>query len=132
MTARRFLIATVAVAWLFPATTAAAIALHVALEHEGGHGHEATPHVAELPAAVEPGHFHSADGLPHQHSAVAVPAEVAVRRAPGSLSDSTVASGAAWAPWVGVGPEEAAARPPARPPRASGPPLLARLSTLRI
>lgn len=143
MTARRLLVVAVAVAWLLPGTMAGAIALHVAFEHAGGHDHEATSHRVEVVALAEDGRvhagrvhagrFHAGGELPHQHSAVVTAADLAIRRGLGSPTrDPGVASIATWTGRVGVDARAPAARPLSEPPRASGPPLLARLSTLRI
>ncbi len=132
MTARPLLVAVVAVVWLLPATMVGAIALHVAFEHPVGHDHEGTPNLAELASLAEHGHYHSAGEIPHRHSAVVATADAAVRRVLDSATHATFASSATLAPEDDVDNQEPAAQTLSGPPRESGPPLLARLSTLRI
>ena len=131
MTVRRLLVAAVVFTWLLPAAMAGAIALHVAFEHAGDHDHEATHGLVDSMALAEYPHLASPAELPHDHSAVVVVAYLPARH---TIASSTHENpcGAVLPPWLGVDLEELAVRSRARPPRTSGPPLLAQLSTLRI
>lgn len=133
MNARRLLAAAVALAWLLPAMVTGAVALHVAFEHPVGHAHEATPEAVELRAFAEQGQLDAAGHLPHEHKTVADSSGVAIRRgADAAAQQSIVASSEVPAPRHAADAQAPAARVLAGPPKASGPPLLARLSTFRI
>ncbi len=128
MSVRRLLVTVAAVAWLLPAATAGAMALHVAFEHPVGQPLEATAHVV-APAGHGP--FFAPTELPHQHSAMAGAADLAMRRSLGSPTNDSTTSFIATGPLY---PRRAAdsARALLGPSRGSGPPRLARLSALRI
>jgi hypothetical protein len=131
--ARRLLTAAVAFAWLLPTLVAGAVALHVAFEHPVDRAHHGSPEPRTAPASAEPEHVHPVGETRHEHSIIVTAGSVAMRRA----LDSTAHAAAVGATEVPVCRIEAGAHAPAPkelagPPKASGPPLLARLSTFRI
>jgi len=130
---RRLLTAAVAFAWLLPAMVTGAVALHVAFEHPVEHAHEATPESVDLGAFPAHGLLDAAGHLPHEHSTVADAGGVAIRRGiEATAQHSVVASSEVPAPRLAADAQAPAARVLAGPPKASGPPLLARLSIFRI
>jgi hypothetical protein len=130
---RRLFAVAIALVWLLPTAMAGAIALHVAFEHHADDPHASTLHRLDRAELAGDGHVHSTGDVPHHHPPVAAPADAVPRRVldPGSLpcrsAEAAGGSTAALDPAL-----ERRARPLLEPPRASGPPLLARLSTLRI
>jgi hypothetical protein len=131
---RRTLVAVVTAAWLLPAATAWGVALHVAFDHSAGHESEAAPAATALAKEETRQRLDETNDAPHEHALVEAPSDVAVRRGfDGSSRESpAAASVAAFAPRVDTVGVEFVARARFVPPRTSGPPLLARLSTLRI
>lgn len=133
MSARRLLAAAVAFAWLLPALVAGAVALHVAFEHPVDRSHHRTLEPVAAATLAEPDHAHQASEMPHDHSTVVAAGGVAMRRALDSATHAA-AVGATEVPifQIAAGASMPAAKTLEGPPKASGPPLLARLSTFRI
>ncbi|MEO8195357.1 MAG: hypothetical protein ABI689_01410 [Thermoanaerobaculia bacterium] len=133
MNARRRLTAAVSFVWLLPTLAAGALALHVAFEHPVGHDHEAMPEAGELRGFPAQGQVDPAGHLPHEHSTVAGTGGVAIRRGIDAVAQpSNVAASEIPVSRVDFEGHTPAARVLAGPPKASGPPLLARLSIFRI
>jgi hypothetical protein len=130
---RRLLTAAVAFAWLLPAMVTGAVALHVAFEHPVEHAHDAAQETVELGAFPAHGLLDAAGHLPHEHETVADSSGVAIRRGvEAAAQQSIVAASEVPGPRLAADAQAPAARVLAGPPKASGPPLLARLSTFRI
>lgn len=133
MSVRRLFAVSIAIVWLLPTAMAGAIALHVAFEHHGDHVRASTPHRIDRVEVPGDGHVHSSGDAPHPHPAVVASADAVPRRVLDSTSvpcrSAATGGGSAAVPDPAVGHRT---RPLLEPPRASGPPLLARLSTLRI
>lgn len=130
---RHLFAAAIAIIWLLPTAMAGAIALHVAFEHHGDHLRASTSHRIDRVEVPGDGHVHSSGDAPHPHPAVMASADAVPRRPLDSTS--VPCRSAATGGDSGATPDpalERRARPLFEPPRASGPPLLARLSTLRI
>lgn len=133
MSARRLFVATIAIAWLLPMAITGAIALHAAFEHHGDEHHGEKSHRIDLLEVAEHGHARAAGDAPHQHSTVVASADAVARRALDSTSiPSRTAENAAGRSAEPDAALECHTRKLLEPPKASGPPLLARLSTLRI
>ncbi len=114
--------------WLLPSLVSAAVTLHVALEHSTSGGHHRVP--AGSARAALPGHQHGDTELPHRHAAVL---DVCRFAAPQMVSGPSPATGGEFLSARTPANADPALRVNLPPPRRdSGPPLLARLSTLRI